>query len=71
MSFLLLTGLIFAGVPLLLIIGFCVFIFLQFTRDDNDAAAVARIAYIMIILGTVMIVAHIMGAPSPTWSGGF
>ncbi len=71
MSYILLTGLVFAGVPIILIIGFAAFIFLSFTRDDPDAAAVVRLAYIVMFIGFVLIAAHFLGVSSPSWSGGF
>ncbi|MDP2631171.1 MAG: hypothetical protein Q8P30_00180 [Candidatus Uhrbacteria bacterium] len=58
MSYLLLTGIVMFVVPLLVMIGFASFIFLSFIRDDDDASALLRIAFFIMIFGVVLIVAH-------------
>lgn len=63
MSPLLLIGIVMAGVPLALIVGFAGFIFVSFMNDDKDAKALFTIALIVMAIGTVLIVTHFLG----TW----
>jgi hypothetical protein len=61
MSVLLLIGLVLAGVPAGLIIGFAAWIFLGFVNDDKDAKAVFTLAMIMMGIGVALILAHFAG----------
>ena len=58
MDFLFLTGIIMAVVPALVIIGFSIFVFLSFIRDDKDASNIARTAFIVMIIGIALIIWH-------------
>lgn len=57
---LLLAGIVLAGVPLLLIIGFAFFIFWGFVNDDPDARAVLNVAFVVMGIGIVLILAHVL-----------
>ena len=57
---LLLAGIVLAGVPLLLIIGFAFFIFWGFVNDDHDARAVLNVAFAIIGIGIALILAHVL-----------
>lgn len=61
MSPLLLVGIVLAGVPTLLIIGFAAYIFLGFVNDDKDAKAIFHIALIVIGIGLLLILGHVVG----------
>jgi len=61
MSPLLLVGIVLAGVPAALIIGFASFIFIGFVGDDKDAKAIFQLALIIMGIGIVLIIAHIAG----------
>lgn len=52
------TGIVMTFVPLLLMIGFSFFIFLSFVRDDPDAAAVTRVAFLVMGIGIVLLIWH-------------
>lgn len=58
MDFLFLTGIILTVVPLFLIIGFSFYIFLAFVRDDPDASAITRTAFITMFVGIFLIIWH-------------
>lgn len=55
---LLLTGIVFTVVPLLIMIGFAIFIFVSFMRDDDDAGALLRLALIVMTFGLILIGVH-------------
>ena len=57
---LLLIGIVLAGVPTLLIIGFAGFIFFGFVNDDKDARAVLNVALTVIGLGILLILGHVL-----------
>lgn len=58
MSLLLLIGLVMAGVPFLLIVGFAGFIFVSFMNDDKDAKGLFLIALLVMGLGVALIITH-------------
>lgn|GEM_PF-1473241 len=62
MSLLLLAGIVLAGVPLALILGFAAYIFIGFVTDDKDAKMVFQIALVIMGIGVVLIIAHIAGS---------
>lgn len=61
MSLLLLVGLVMAGVPFLLIVGFAAFIFVSFMNDDKDAKGLFTVALIVMGIGIALILAHFIG----------
>ncbi|MBI1907893.1 hypothetical protein HYS28_00560 [Candidatus Uhrbacteria bacterium] len=60
MSLLLLIGLVMAGVPFLLIVGFAGFIFVSFMNDDKDAKGLFTVALIVMGIGVALILAHVV-----------
>lgn len=60
MSMLFLIGLVMAGVPILLIVGFAAYIFLGFVNDDKDARAVLNVALVVMVIGFVLILADVV-----------
>lgn len=62
MSPILLIGIVMAGVPLALIIGFAGFIFVSFMNDDKDAKSLLHIALLIMAIGVVLIVTHFVGS---------
>lgn len=58
MSLLLLVGLVMAGVPFLLIVGFAGFIFVSFMNDDKDAKGLFTIALVVMGIGAALIITH-------------
>lgn len=62
MPLLLLVGLVMAGVPLLLIVGFAGFIFISFMNDDKDAKGLFTISLIVMGIGIALILAHFIGS---------
>lgn len=58
MSLLLLVGLVMAGVPFLLIVGFAGFIFVSFMNDDKDAKGLFTIALVVMAIGAALIITH-------------
>ncbi len=60
MSMLLLVGIVLAGVPALLIIGFAGYIFFGFVNDDKDARAVLNIALAIMGVGILLILGHVL-----------
>ncbi|PIQ67925.1 hypothetical protein COY25_02490 [Candidatus Uhrbacteria bacterium CG_4_10_14_0_2_um_filter_41_7] len=58
MSYLLITGLIFIGVPVFVIIAISLIITINFARDDGDAKALLNFALMSIGLGIVFVLAH-------------
>jgi len=58
MSYILITGIVFAAVPLVLIEGFAFFILMNFVRDDDDAAGIFRFALMSLGFGTALIIIH-------------
>lgn len=63
MSPILLIGIVMAGVPLALIVGFAGFIFISFMNDDKDAKSLFQIALLIMGIGIVLILTHFLG----TW----
>jgi len=61
MSPLLLIGIVLAGIPALLIIGFAAYIFLGFVNDDKDAKAVFHLTLVIMGIGLLLILGHIVG----------
>ena len=61
MSPLLLVGIVLAGVPASLIIGFAAYIFIGFVTDDKDAKAIFTIALVIMGIGVALILAHVAG----------
>lgn len=61
MSLLLLVGIVLAGVPASLIIGFAAYIFIGFVTDDKDAKSIFTLALIIMGIGVVLILAHVAG----------
>ncbi len=59
MSMLLLVGIVLAGVPTLLIVGFAAYIFFGFVNDDKDARAVLNVALAIIGVGILHILGHV------------
>jgi hypothetical protein len=55
MSFLFLTGLIFLIMPILIILGLSVAMFIFFLRDDRDAKAVLNILLGSMIFGIILL----------------
>ena len=60
MSMLFLIGLVMAGIPILLIVGFAAYIFLGFVNDDKDARAVLNVALVVMVIGFVLILADVV-----------
>ncbi|MFA6017763.1 MAG: hypothetical protein WCT28_02410 [Patescibacteria group bacterium] len=60
MSMLLLAGIVLAGIPTLLIIGFAAYIFLGFVNDDKDARAVFNVALAIIGVGIFLILGDVL-----------
>lgn len=60
MSMLFLIGLVMAGIPILLIVGFAAYIFLGFVNDDSDARAVLNVALVVMVIGFVLILADVV-----------
>jgi hypothetical protein len=60
MSMLLLVGIVLAGVPTLLIVGFAAYIFFGFINDDKDARAVLNVALAVIGIGILLILGHVL-----------
>jgi hypothetical protein len=60
MSMLLMIGIVLAGVPTLLIIGFASYIFFGFVNDDKDARGVLNIALTIIGIGIALILGHVL-----------
>ena len=58
MSYLLITGLIFIGVPAIAIIAISLVITINFARDDKDAKALLNFALMAIGLGIVFLLSH-------------
>jgi len=61
MSPLLFIGIIMAGVPALLIIGFAAYIFLGFVNDDKDAKGVFHVTLAVMGIGLLLILGHVVG----------
>ncbi len=61
MSPLLLVGIVLAGVPAALILGFASYIFIGFVTDDKDAKAIFQLALVIMGIGVVLIIAHVAG----------
>lgn len=61
MSLLLLIGIVLAGIPAALIIGFAGYIFIGFVTDDKDAKAVFQLALVIMGIGIALILAHVAG----------
>jgi len=57
MSFLLISGIILTVVPAILMVGFAVFIFFMFMKDDSDSSALVKVAFIVMFLGIALIIA--------------
>lgn len=57
---LLLIGIVLAGVPLLLIVGFAAYIFFGFINDDHDARAVFNVAMAIVGIGVLLILGDIL-----------
>lgn len=60
MSMLLLVGIVLAGVPTALIVGFAGYIFFGFVNDDKDARAVLNVALAVIGIGVALILGHVL-----------
>jgi hypothetical protein len=60
MSMIFLIGLVMAGIPILLIVGFAAYIFLGFVNDDHDARAVLNVALIVMVIGFVLMLADVV-----------
>ena len=60
MSMLLLVGIVLAGVPTLLIVGFAAYIFFGFVNDDKDARAVLNVALMVIGVGILLILGDVL-----------
>ncbi|MEK9155302.1 MAG: hypothetical protein AAB839_01510 [Patescibacteria group bacterium] len=60
MSMLLFVGIILAGVPALLIIGFAGYIFLGFINDDQDARAILNVVLAVMGIGILLILGHVL-----------
>ncbi len=60
MSILLLVGLVLAGVPFLLIVGFAGFIFLSFMNDDHEAKGILTVALIFMGIGIALILTDVI-----------
>lgn len=58
MSFLFLTGLIFLVLPIIIILGLSVAMFIFFLRDDRDAKAVLHILLGSMLFGAILLAAH-------------
>lgn len=61
MSTLLLVGIVMAGVPAILIIGFAAYIFLGFINDDKDARQIFNVVLIIMGIGILLVVGHYVG----------
>ena len=61
MSILLLTGIVLTVVPATLILGFALFTFFAFTRDDQDAKSIVNIALGIFALGIVCLIGYFLG----------
>ncbi|HCC83948.1 TPA: hypothetical protein DEP96_03800 [Candidatus Uhrbacteria bacterium] len=61
MSMLLLVGLVLAGVPFLLIVGFAGFIFVSFMNDDHEAKGIFTVALVFMGIGIALILTHVIG----------
>ena len=57
---LLLVGIVLAGVPTLLIVGFAAYIFFGFVNDDKDARAVLNVALMVIGVGILLILGDVL-----------
>ena len=53
--FILLTGIVLTCIPAALMLGFSIFIFLSFVRDDDDARNLVRVAFICMAFGIVFL----------------
>ena len=59
MSMILIAGIILAGIPFALIVGFAGYIFMGFINDDKDARGILNVALVMMAIGIVMILVHV------------
>lgn len=57
---LLFVGIILAGVPALLIIGFASYIFFGFINDDHDARAIFNVVLAVMGVGILLILGHVL-----------
>lgn len=61
MSTLLLVGIVLAGIPAMLIIGFAAYIFLGFINDDKDARQIFNVVLAVMGIGILLILGHLIG----------
>lgn len=61
MSILLLTGIVLTVVPTALILGFALFTFFAFTRDDPDAKNAVNVALVVLAMGIVCLIGWALG----------
>ncbi|MBT4857054.1 hypothetical protein HON52_02595 [Candidatus Uhrbacteria bacterium] len=61
MSIVLLTGIVLTVVPAALILGFALFTFFAFTRDDDDAKNVVNVTLVVLAIGIACLVAYFFG----------
>ena len=61
MSILLLTGIVLTVVPATLILGFALFIFFAFTRDDDDAKNIVNVALAILGIGVICLIGYFAG----------
>lgn len=61
MSILLLCGIVFTVVPIALILGFALWTFFMFTRDDDDAKAAVNVALAVLGIGIICLIGHFLG----------
>jgi len=61
MSILLLTGIVLTFVPATLILGFALFTFFAFTREDDDAKAAVTVALVILAMGIACLIGYALG----------
>lgn len=55
---LLYSGIVLVAVPLMVMIGFAVFIFWSFMQDDEMTAGILRVGLIIMAVGAALIIGH-------------
>lgn len=61
MSILLLTGIVLTVVPAALILGFALFTFFAFTRDDPDAKNALNVSLVVLVIGIACLIGWALG----------
>lgn len=58
MAALLLIGIVLTVVPLTLLVGFSFYIMYSFFNDDDEAAAIMRLTFIVMFIGIALIASY-------------